>query len=147
MAKRRPTREADVWDGWAPTDEMIMRAAASQPFWTHWEREKVESIQELYDAFTMRCSALLVRSFDPARVQRHAAPFMSQAEEDIYSRLVQWLRDVHDAGLRRYVPMAQGVIVNEDQCPDKHLFERIVGFHVKIRQAELQRYVAQKHRK
>ncbi|HVJ44637.1 MAG TPA: hypothetical protein VM639_24280 [Dongiaceae bacterium] len=146
MAKRRPERQPDVWDGWAPTDEMILRAAASRPFWTFWEREKVESIQELYDAFTMRCSALLVRSFDPARVQRRAAPFMSQAEEDIYGRLVQWLRDVHDAGLKRYVPMVQGVVVNEDQCPDEHLFGRIVSFHVKIRQAELQRYGIQRNK-
>lgn len=137
---RRPTRQPDVWDGWAPTEDMLVRAAASRPFWTFWEREKVESIQELYDAFTMRCAASLVRSFDPARTPRRAASFMSRVEEDIYGRLVQWLRDVHDASLKRYVPMVQGVILNEEACADKSLFQRMIDFHVKIRQAELQRY-------
>lgn len=146
MARRRFTRQPDVWDGWAPSKEMIERAAASRPFWSFWERDRVESVQELYDAFTMRCAASLVRSFDPTREPHRAASFMSQVEEDIYSRLVQWLKDIHDAGLKRYIPMVQGVVLREETCGDKPLFQRMIDAHVKIRQAEMQRYANSRRR-
>lgn len=147
MVKHRNTRSEDVWDGWAPTDEMIDRAARSKPFWAYWDKDRVTSVQELHDAFTMRCSASLVRSFDPTRSPHRATPHMSQAEEDIYDRFKEWLLDVHNAGLKRYIPMVQSVIVGEATCPDQRLFEQLVGYHVKIRMREMQRYVAQKRRK
>lgn len=147
MAKNNAFRPDDVWDGWAPSEEMIKRAESSRPFWSYWDKDRVNSVQELFDAFTMRGSASMVRSFDPSRSPHRAAPFMSQAEEDVYGRFIEWLKDIHDAGMKRYLPMVQGVIVLEERCPDQALFERLVGYHVKIRLREMQRYVAQRHRR
>lgn len=147
MTTHRKIGTDQNWDGWAPTEEMISRAEANRPFWSYWEKDRVTSVQELHDAFTMRCAASLVRSFDPSRSPHKAAPHMTQAEEDVYGRLVEWLLEVHNAGLKRYIAMVQGVILREENCPDQHLFSRMIEFHVKLRMRDMQRYVAQRHRK
>ena len=54
-------------------------------------------------------------------------------------RLIAWLREMHDAGLRRYVTMIVGVLITEAVCPDKGLFVKAIDLHVGLRKRDMAR--------
>lgn len=154
MGKRNAGRaDEDIYhrEGWGLSHEemaaRMARIADELPCWANWGADRKTSIEELHAAFTMRCSASVVRSFDPNRVPHQASSSMSREDQEIYERFIEWLREVHRAKRKRYIAMVQGVIVSNDRCPDERLFADMVGYHVVIRAREMQRYVAQRQRK
>src|SRR5947208_2196783 len=73
------------WDrefGWAPTHEMVSRAALNRPFWANWESEALASIEEIYRAFVLRVCSSLAIGFNPERTPGHATPTLSEGDRE-----------------------------------------------------------------
>ena len=143
MTKGNPTREqmeqarrAGPWDreiGWAPDDTMIARAQASRPFWSGWDQELIESIQQLFDALHLRCGAAMGGVFDPQRVRRHASEHMSPHDQELYDRFLFWLEEMRQAKLSPHVTWIGAVIVQDGPCKDVAIFKRAIDLHVSLR--------------
>jgi hypothetical protein len=129
-------RRTGPWDreiGWKPTEEMIERAQASKPFWAGWDQELLESIQQLYDALSLRCRGVMGSVFDPQRVRRHASETMSPQDQEIYERFLFWLEEMRQAKLSIHVTWIGSVITQDGQCKDLVVFKRAIDLHVSLR--------------
>lgn len=129
-------RRAGPWDtqiGWKPTEEMQARADRSKPFWTTWDQELLESIQQLYDALTMRCRGAMGSAFDPERVRRHASETMTEQEQEVYERFLFWLEEMRQHKLSAHVTWIAGFIMDESACKDRETFKRAIDLHVALR--------------
>jgi hypothetical protein len=135
-------RRAGPWDtqiGWKPDQAMIDRAQASRPFWTAWDQELLESIQQLYDALTMRCRGVMGSVFDPQRVRRHASENMTPEEQEVYDRYLFWLEEMRQAKMRQDVTWIAGFLMDESACKDRDAFRRAVDLHVALRRTGMKK--------
>lgn len=128
------------WDrefGWAPTTPEDLRrvalAEASKPFWTNWDQEAIESIEEICRAFRLRTVGMDFLTFDPTRIRNHAAPDLSPDDREIYDHFIAWLDEMRHAGLKTYIPMVRDVIVLEESCREPGQFRRAVNLHIVVR--------------
>jgi hypothetical protein len=143
MAKKSKPPVFEEWAGWGLTPEemqrRLARARIDLPIWATMSKERLESVDELGRGFRFRSSEALVRAFDYSRLPHRGLPHMSLEDREVYDRLVEWLKEMHDAGLRRYVTLIVGILINEDHCPDKGLFVRSIDLHVALRKRDAAR--------
>jgi hypothetical protein len=124
------------WDrehDWAPTPEMVARAAATAPFWTRWEFEAVRSIEELNHAFRLRCAGSLAMAADPNRIPRNPGEYLSDSDREAYDHFLDWLLEMHHAGLKSYIGLVRDVVVLEEVCREPGIFRRAVNLHIAVR--------------
>ena len=139
MKGRKPAN--DEWAGWelTPAEVDTRQALAQPPFWSTWTQERIDSIQELYDAITLYCGGQRARVFDPRRVHRHPGQYLTPEQHAADLRLMKWLDEMHNSGLKRYIQDIVGTIINDDPCRDRGLFKQAVDLHVRVRAKELNR--------
>jgi hypothetical protein len=141
-ARAEELSRAGPWDreiGWKPDRAMIDRAAASRPFWTTWDRELQEAMEDLRLGITLRSGHGRAHAVDHERVPHRAGTEMTAEEEACYRRFLTWLAEMHDAGMRQHVMTVSGTIVDEAPCPDRSQFKRAVEIHARIRRLGLER--------
>lgn len=147
IAQRGVSRErleemsrAGPWDvqlGWAPTSDedlrRVARAEASKPFWASWDREEVESINQIHRAFTFIVAGSMSIGFNPEKMPGHARETFSPEDREIYDRFIAWLKEMHHAGLRNRIAMVRDVLVLEEPCREPHILRGAVKLHVELR--------------
>jgi hypothetical protein len=132
------------WDrekDWAPTSPDDLRrvalAAASRPFWADWESEALASIEELSQAFRMRCAASLAMAADPNRVPRNPGDHVSDSDAEAYGHFRDWLVEMHHARLKTYIGTVRNVIVLEEACREPGIFRMAVNLHITVRRRSI----------
>jgi hypothetical protein len=144
-AQIEAARRAGPWDteiGWKPDQAMVDRAAAARPFWAGWDQELLESIQQLYDALTLRCRGVMGSVFDPQRIRRHASEDMTPEEREIYDRFLFWLEEMRQASLSQHVTWIGSVIVQDGVCKSRETFRRAIDLHVSLRRRQFAKKIA-----
>lgn len=144
MSKRRTVK--DSWEGWelSPAEVDAREKRSPQPFWVNWSQERRDSIQDLYDAISLYCGGQRAKAFDPARVRRHPSQYLTPEQHEADIRLVKWLEEMHNAGLKRYITRVAGTIISDDPYPDQGQFLLAIDIHVRLR-AKKQRRLLTRH--
>ena len=109
------------------------RAKRRLPFWAGWDRDMIDSVEELYRAFQLRAGRSLVFAFDPNRTAANPAAELSPGDAAIYRRLVSWQIAMRRYGLGRFIPMTALVLLNDDPCPNLCAFRGAIELHVRVR--------------
>lgn len=128
-------RVKDNWEGWqlTPAEVDARQARTEQPFWVNWSQERRDSIQELYDAISLYCGGQRAKAFDPSHVWRHPSQHLTPKQHEVDIRLMKWLEEMHDAGLKRYITRVAGTIISDDPYPDQGQFLTAIDIHVRLR--------------
>ena len=106
------------------------------PFWSTWERERLESIEELAYAFRLRVAALLIDAQRLGVLSSHAPEFLSDRDRHVYGRYVEWLgtmRQHYGARTNFVIQRMQAVILQHERCVDQGQFLDAVRLHVRVR--------------